>query len=117
MSLLREYSTFEIDEIYKAKDRLEKTFKEKWDSLKLDAVIGPVYPHSAFKHEDAEELAFIADFLTIWNVLDYPAGVVPVTTVQEGEDVPEAFSDNYNDVITSKLKNSIRGSIGMPIGV
>ena len=84
--------------------------------MKLDALICPVYPHSAFKHED-EELAFQVNFLAPWNVLDYPSGSVPITEVKEGEDRPEDYNDTWNDVLTTKFRNSIRGSVGMPIGV
>lgn len=45
----------------------------------LDAMISPVYPICSFKAEDAEVLGATADYCIIWNVLHYPAGVVPVT--------------------------------------
>ena len=85
--------------------------------MKLDALICPGYPHAAFNHQDAEELSVQCHFLSLYNILDYPAGVVPVTQVLSGEDDPKIFNDNYNDRITAKLRNSIRGSMGLPIGL
>ena len=48
------------------------------------------------------------------SVLHYPCGVIPVTEVREGED--QQFKDNYNDNITAKIRETIKGSVGMPIG-
>ena len=81
----------------------------------IDAIICPSYYHSAFKHEDAADLAIIADFTTIWNTLEYPAGVVPVTEVLPGED--KNYIDRFRDVLTNKFRNSVNDSVGMPINV
>jgi hypothetical protein len=35
----------------------------------------------------------------VWNALHYPAGVVPVDVVREGE---TNFDDHYNDILTSR---------------
>lgn len=91
--------------------------KERWDEMKLDAMIAPCYPHSAFKHEDSEELAFLVPFYSLWNVLQYPAGVVPVTEVLETEQTEGDYEDDENDILTKKIKHSMVGSAGMPIGV
>jgi len=90
--------------------------KQKWEALNLDALICPVSYHSAYKSKDAEDLGVTVDYLTIWNVVHYPVGVVPVTEVMEGEDA-ESYKDDYSDYLTSKIKESIRDSSGMPIGV
>ena len=50
----------------------------------------------------------------LWNVLHYPAGFVPVTRVKTDE---QYFSDQYNDNWTGLLKETAKGSEGMPIGV
>ena len=97
--VLRQYSHSEIDNFIRAKNRFEDQYKLRWEEQKLDALICPTYPHSAFKHED-EELAFQVNFLAPWNVLDYPSGNVPITEVKAGEDKPEDYNDNWNDVIT-----------------
>ena len=46
-----------------------------------------------------------------------PAGIIPITKVLEEETNPEDYADRYNDVITKKMRNSIKDSQGMPIGV
>ncbi len=110
MSLLRDYSPFEIDEVFKEKEKYEVSFTDALSELQLDAIITPVYPHCAFKIEDVEELGFIADYLSLQNVLDMPAGIIPITKVLEEETNPEDYADRYNDVITKKMRNSIKDS-------
>ena len=81
----------------------------------IDAIICPPYYHSAFKHEDSADLGLIADYTTIWNTLAYPAGVVPVTEVLPGED--KNLIDKFRDMLSSKFRNSLNDSVGMPINV
>ena len=59
-------------------------------------------------------MGLMLDYSFLWNILHYPAGIVPVTTVQEGE---QSFSDSYNDGWTRLLNESAQGSVGMPLGV
>lgn len=80
-------------------------------------MISPCFPHAAFKHEDSEELAFLVPFYALYNVLNYPAGTVPITEVQHGEDNPLDFVEEQNDLITRRIKNSMSGSLGMPIAI
>lgn len=53
----------------------------------------------------------------MWNVLHYPAGSVPVTEVQEGEDDPTTYKDGYDDMWTKAIRKDMVGSVGMPLGV
>jgi fatty acid amide hydrolase len=104
-----------VDDTFRSKIKFEKYFRERWDSMGLDAMISPAYYHSAYKNEDCDDLSFSVDYFILWNVLHYPAGIVPVTEVLEGED--QDYQDGINDLLTSKLRNSLRGSKGMPLCV
>jgi len=56
----------------------------------------------------------------IFNLLHYPAGVVPVTLVKEGEDQGTYIADSGNiwdDNLAHAIQRSERGSRGMPIGI
>jgi hypothetical protein len=55
------------------------------------------------------------DYTSIWNILHYPAGVLPVTEVLPEEE--NVYSDNYNDIVTKKCRSNVQGSAGMPIAV
>jgi len=55
------------------------------------------------------------DYLNFWSLLHYPAGVVPVGQVEDGEDVD--YTDTFNDKWTKIMQEDIKGSRGMPISV
>jgi Asp-tRNA(Asn)/Glu-tRNA(Gln) amidotransferase A subunit family amidase len=73
-----------------------RTFALALDGQALDAVICPVYPVPAVLHGGSGDVVRGQSYSSIWNLLGYPAGVVPVTTVAESED---------------------RGAAGLPVGV
>jgi len=52
----------------------------------------------------------------LWNVVGYPAGVIPVTEVLKHEE-EEVYVDDYNDMITKPIQDDIGGSAGLPIAV
>ncbi len=115
MDCFKEYNSDDIDDLLLEKIEFERHMENRFKTEGIDAVISPAFYHSAFKHEDASDLAIIADYTTIWNILSYPAGVVPVTKVEKGDE--ERFDDKWKDLLSLKFKNSIRGSTGMPVNV
>jgi len=64
------------------------------------------------------ELATIHDYYMIFNFLHYPAGVVPVTRVQEEEGQGTYIADSgkiWDDKLARAIQRSEKGSQGMPI--
>ena len=57
-------------------------------NFELDCIICPPQVAAAYKHADAVQLPSSVSYTALYNMLDYAAGVVPVTTVSE-EDVEE----------------------------
>lgn len=57
----------------------------------------------------------LIDYTLFWNTFNFPCGVVPITRVQEGEDL--TYEDNYNDMYTKLIRKDIKGSVGMPISI
>jgi len=47
-----------------------------------------------------------AAYTFIWNLLNLPAGIVPVTKVKPDEQ--EYKNDNYNDYITKNMKKQFK---------
>ena len=80
----------------------------------MTALVTPVYPHCAFKAEDAMDMGLMLEYTLLWNILYYPCGVIPVTRVKPEE---EEFSDSYNDGWTKLIQKTCQGSTGMPIPV
>lgn len=70
--------------------------------------------HAAFKHENSQDIAIVTHYMVIWNMLNFPSGVVPVTRVREDE---QDFEDKFNDGWTKLIKDICDQSKGLPIGV
>jgi fatty acid amide hydrolase len=70
----------------------EETFARALDAQTLDAVICPAYPVPAVPHGTSGDVIRGQSYTSLWNLLGYPAGVVPVTTVAAAEDAGAAGS-------------------------
>ncbi|KAJ8488803.1 hypothetical protein ONZ45_g13818 [Pleurotus djamor] len=102
-------------ELVKARDAYREEWRKRvWEEENLDFVICPVMPCPAVRHGEAEGakfprgsdgekgkrgrkgLGFEAPGMTlIWNLLDYSAGVMPITTVDKDVDrLPEEFFES-----------------------
>lgn len=80
----------------------------------LDVVLLPAASLPAFRHGAARELATAGVYATLLNVLGFPAGVVPVTRVQPGEDRARPPA---RDRMVDAARATELGSAGLPIGV
>ncbi|KAI0299765.1 general amidase [Multifurca ochricompacta] len=86
-------SAFELFKIQKKRALLRKEYLDYWQSTKaltstgrpVDAIISPVAPFPPPPHGKNTS----AEYTLIWNVLDYPACVFPVTKVDPVLDKPK----------------------------
>ena len=81
---------------------------------KFDAIICPVSALPALQHGTAARLVVAASPCLLANLVDLPAGVVPVTRVREDEQNGRAFS--VDRVLRTAIQTD-KGSVGLPIGV
>ena len=81
-----------------------------WNEEELDVLITPVTPYTALLKGTSKYLVNQLTFCCFQNVMEMPAGVVPVRLVKEGENV-------YQDTgFYGKLvKESIEKSEGLPV--
>ena len=68
----------------------------------------------AWTHGVGENLILGGAYTALYNVLGYPAGVVPVTRVRAGEEIGRKPS---RDLVQQAAYNVEQGSAGLPIGV
>ena len=80
----------------------------------LDALIGPATALPALRHGASRALGTAGPYATLYNLLGYPAGVVPFTRVATGEAVGRTRS---RDRLENAAFRSEFGSEGLPIGV
>jgi len=83
----------------------------------LDAIITPGTANPAFKHLLSGPMNLAMSYAFIFNTLNLPTGVVPITLVKEGEDVyPREICPENDSYYKAEVQN-MKGSVGMPIGV
>ena len=80
----------------------------------LDAVVCPVSAVPALRHGSAARLVLAAAPCLLANLLDLPAGAVPVTEVAADE---EAVRPPARDPVLRAAADCDRGSRGLPVGV
>ena len=84
------------------------------DAAGIDLVVSPVHAAPALPHGTGVYGGPGGLFAMLVNLLGYPAGVVPVTTVQAGEDGGRPPSRDRGIVA---LAAADTGSAGLPVGV
>lgn len=93
-------------------------YRERWRAAMaqdgIELVLCPASPLPALTHGATLDLAVMGATTVLYNVLGFPAGVVPWTRVAPGEDGPlvpgeTGFATRHREVVA--------GSVGLPMGV
>ena len=90
-------------------------FYQGWHEMGLDVVVCPAHVLPATRHGEYKKISFTACYTLLYNLLDAPAGVCPVTVVRE--------TDVWGGVGKGLLEKAARqcydpkGSAGFPVGV
>ena len=71
--------------------------------------------HCAYISSYLKALGSASHFNYLANLVDAPAGVVPVTKVLKGED--QVYQDDINDNLTDIIRSDMKDTVGMPLGV
>lgn len=88
-------------------------FVAAMDAAQLDALICPPHNTPALPHGAAKNFAPAGYFSMLFNLIQLPAGVVPVTTVRNEEVARQNISGRLN----AMAANVDQGSAGLPVGV
>lgn len=92
-------------------------FRDALDSAEggpFDVILCPAFPLPAMRHGATDEVVLAGAYSCLYNVLGYPAGVVPITRVRAGEELAAPTSRDKMDVAAYQTS---AGSVGLPIGV
>ena len=85
-------------------------------AFQLDGIVCPGGSLPALRHGLFKDLQPSFCYTALFNLLDWPTGTLPVTTVKEEEDGVYNFS-KYNDSYDRAAKKEMKNSAGLPIGV
>ncbi|XP_063022104.1 vitamin D3 hydroxylase-associated protein-like [Melospiza melodia melodia] len=92
-------------------------FISQWQQLQLDVVLCPVLG-PAFTMGYPRKLLGAISSTMLYNVLNFPAGVVPVSTVTEAdEEELKLYKGCCDDPWDRTLKQAVSGAVGMPVAV
>ncbi|KAM6398321.1 uncharacterized protein J5M81_005595 [Pluvialis apricaria] len=92
-------------------------FIAKWRKLRLDVILCPALG-PAFNHGYAGKLFAATSYTNLYNVLNFPAGVVPVSTVTRAdEEELKHYRGHYGDPWDQRLKEAVEGAVGLPVAV
>ncbi|KAB5583822.1 hypothetical protein PHYPO_G00100050 [Pangasianodon hypophthalmus] len=97
-------------------DYIHETLAE-WRKLELDVLLCPMLG-PAYSFNYTGKLNSALSYTALYNVLNFPVGVVPVTEVTaEDEDELKHYRGNFGDVWDKLFVKAIRGGVGLPIAV
>ncbi len=91
-----------------------RDFLTRLDQGRFDAVLCPPHALPAMRHGATDYLASAASYCMVGNLIQWPAGVVPVTRVRADEESDRSAS---GDLVEKAAKETERGSAGLPVGV
>lgn len=107
-------SSKEFRELVREINDFITTFNSYWNKLKLDVAICPIWPLVAPLHKTASKIPQAFSYSLLWNLLDYPAGVVPIRCVKKGENIFYCLSiEDY----AQTAKEIMKDSIGLPVSI
>ncbi|XP_019356912.1 PREDICTED: vitamin D3 hydroxylase-associated protein-like [Gavialis gangeticus] len=100
-----------------AVEAYHKEFIAKWRKLQLDVILCPALG-PAFNAGYPGKLFAATSYTNLYNVLNFPAGVVPVTTVTHiDEEELKDYRGHYGDLWDKRLKEAVEGAVGLPVAV
>ncbi|NWZ33892.1 FAAH1 hydrolase, partial [Brachypodius atriceps] len=92
-------------------------FITQWKELQLDVVLCPVLGPAFTTGYPGKLLTAISSTM-LYNLLNFPAGIVPVSTVTEAdEEELKLYKGCCDDPWDRALKQAVSGAVGMPVAV
>jgi fatty acid amide hydrolase len=111
---LGEKSVAELWRLTKAARDYRLTLLAAMAAAKVDLVLCPAHATPAVPHTKSAEFLLAGSYSMLWNLVQFPAGVVPVTSVLKSETARERLT---RDRIETTAILVDRASEGLPVGV
>ncbi|RMG64016.1 MAG: amidase [Chloroflexi bacterium] len=111
------FTAEDIPRLTDAAEAYRRTFATAMDHADggpLDGVLSPACFSPAWPHGASRELITGGAYSIVYNLLGYPAGVVPVTRVRPDEAIVRPLSPDVVDIAARRVDI---GSAGLPVGV
>ena len=114
----RPRSVNETWKLQAARKAYKQQFFTAFQQQRLDVIVCPAHVLPAVRHGQYQAVSFTCSFTLLYNVLDAPAGVCPVTTVRE-TDVYTSQHAAARSLLERAARKcySPKESAGLPVGV
>jgi len=109
-------TTHELLLVYQEIEAYWMEWKKLMKAKQLDCFICPIFPVPAMRHKEPYKVTFNCSYTGLFNLLDYPAGTVPVTRVTQ-KDINDLKSYKAHDYFERLLVNSSKDTLDFPVGV
>jgi fatty acid amide hydrolase len=119
---LRTRSVAEYYRLLHGRNTFRARFRDAFQTDGLDALLSPAHALPAVPHNSTGDLSPTCSYTMLYNILDWPAGVVPVTTVSAKDEAaacdPSAGGSWIaRDRLSTSSARAARGTTGLPIAV
>ncbi|KAM8789460.1 fatty-acid amide hydrolase 1-like [Rhynchonycteris naso] len=117
LSSMRSRSTQKLWELQHRIEMYRNSVIAQWRALDLDVLLTPMLGPAMDLNAPGKAPGAIS-YTVLYNCLDFPAGVVPVTTVTvEDEAQMEHYRGYFGDVWDKELQKAMMKSVGLPVAV
>ncbi|XP_075615609.1 fatty-acid amide hydrolase 1 isoform X2 [Balearica regulorum gibbericeps] len=118
--IIRSMRANTVDEVWSLHHEIEEfchQFTAQWKKLNLDVMLCPMLgPALGIGYPG--KLSVAVSYTMLYNALDFPAGVVPVTMVtDEDEEELKSYKGYFQDWWDRTLAKAFHGSVGLPVAV
>jgi len=101
-------------------DDYAEQFLNKWQKMGLDGLICPALTVPAVEHKMAAKLTCCCISTVLFNIVDFPAGVVPTGVVSD-KDNEILMDENQwpvgNNIVLRDVRAASSNAVGMPLSV
>ncbi|XP_066232247.1 fatty-acid amide hydrolase 1 [Saccopteryx leptura] len=117
LSSMKSRSTQKLWELQHRIEMYRSSVIAQWRALDLDVLLTPMLGPAMDLNTPGKASGAIS-YTVLYNCLDFPAGVVPVTTVTvEDEAQMEHYRGYFGDTWDKELQKAMTKSVGLPVAV
>ncbi|XP_037005369.2 fatty-acid amide hydrolase 1 [Artibeus jamaicensis] len=117
LSGMKSRSTGKLWELHHEIEVYRNSVIAQWRAMDLDVVLTPMLGPAMDLNASGMASGAVS-YTILYNCLDFPAGVVPVTTVTvEDEAQMEHYQGYFGDIWDKALRKAMKKSVGLPVAV
>ena len=113
----RERTVAELWALQAERKRIRQDWFDEWKAQgNFDVILSPVHVLPAVAHHSFKKISFTCSYTLLFNVLDLPAGVLPITTVDKERDQWTTKPGSMLEKAARSCYN-LEQQHGLPLGV